>query len=359
MSRLEVEVRHRFPSGFALDVEFVAEHPVTALFGPSGAGKTSVLMCIAGLLHPNDGRVAWRDRLLFDSRAGTMVPAEQRRIGVVFQDQRLFPHLNGEQNLRYGERRRGSGAQTVSLDRTIEVLELGELLPRSPRSLSGGEQQRLALGRALLSGPELLLLDEPVAAVDEPRRNIILRYVDRISREWGIPTVYVSHHRAEVQRLADRVVALADGRVVEEGPPERVLGAAGSPRIAGEPINLLRLERPERIGDDAWQASVPGAEVAIRLPSLETQPPELTFVQFAASDVVIARGEVAQLSARNRIPATVRELVPRQGWIFVSVEVADQTIWAEVTAEAVEDLGLQPGEPVTCLVKVAALEVLL
>lgn len=360
MSRLRVTCRHRFPTGFDLDVDFETDHRTIALFGPSGAGKTSILMAIAGFLAPDSGRIAWQDHVLFDSASSQSVAPDKRRLGVVFQDQRLFPHLSVEKNLRYGQRRRQGDTVAPAFDRILEVLDLGGLLDRDPGTLSGGESQRLALGRALMSAPELLLMDEPVAAVDEPRRGAILGYVDRIIHEWDLPTLYVSHHRAEVQRLADWVIAFDGGRVVQEGSPEEVLGAAGLASTNGEPVNLLRLVGPVGSSDDGWLASVPGTqgEVSVRLPQLENDPQDPTYVQFAASDVMLARGEVAKLSARNRFPARIEELVPRHGHIFAALSVADQRLWAEVTNDAVKDLGMAPGVEVTCLVKTAALEVL-
>ena len=356
--RLEVRLRHTFESGYALDLDFATEHRTTALFGPSGAGKTSLLMAIAGLLRPDEGRIVWAERVLLDTEAGIFVPAEGRRLGVVFQDQRLFPHLTVDANLRFGERRMPSGATPPPLERIVEVLDLANLLGRRPATLSGGERQRIALGRALMCAPKLLLLDEPVAAVDEPRRNVILGYVDRVVHEWDLPMLYVSHHRAEVQRLADWVIAVEAGSVVQEGPADHVLGA-GELVAAGEPVNLLRLEQPSETDDGAWLARLPGTEggVTVRLPSGATSLADPTYVQFAASDVMIARGEVAGLSARNRLPARVVELVPRAGRVFVAVAVADQRLWAEVTHDAVVDLGLSAGEDVTCLIKSAALQV--
>lgn len=358
MSRLEVRCAHRFGTGFDVDFGFASEYRTTALFGPSGAGKTSLLMMIAGFLLPDDGRITWNGRTLLDTEAGIRLPPEQRRLGVVFQDQRLFPHLSVEANLRFGERRRHGGGDPPPSDRIVEVLELGNLLDRKPDTLSGGERQRLALGRALMSTPDLLLLDEPVAGVDEPRRYTILGYVDRVVHEWNLPMLYVSHHRAEVARLADWVVSVNNGRVTEQGPPDLVLGA-GAVVAAGESVNLMRLEGVTETGDGGWRASVPGGdgELSVRLPSSATAPDDPTFVQFAASDVMLASGATSGLSARNRLPAEVIELVPRAGRVFVALQVAGQRLWAEVTTDAVEDLGLAPGMEITCLIKSAALRV--
>ncbi len=351
--RLEVACRHRFPSDFEVDFEFVSEHPTTALFGPSGAGKTSLLMMIAGFIAPDSGHIKWNNHVLVDTATAVFEAPERRRLGVVFQDQRLFPHLSVEANLRFGRRRHAEHSSTPAFDRMVSVLELGGLLDRRPGTLSGGERQRVALGRALMSAPDLLLLDEPVAAVDEPRRENILGYVARVVHEWRVPMLYVSHHRAEVQRLADWVVAVDEGRVTEQGPPDLVLGT-GAVVAAGEPVNLLRLEELRRSGG-GWLGRVAGHGDSLRLPALAAPTGTEVFVQFAASDVMLAAGDTAGLSARNRLPATVADLVPRAGRVFVALRVGDHRLWAEVTPEAVQDLGLGIGTAVTCLIKSAAL----
>ncbi len=355
---LQVRCAHRFESGFDVAVDFSAEHRTTALFGPSGAGKTSLLMMIAGIIVPDSGRIVCDGRVLLDTAAGIALPPESRYVGVVFQDQRLFPHLSVEANLRFGRRPRRQNNGAPPFARITAVLELDALLQRRPESLSGGERQRVALGRALMSAPDLLLLDEPIAAVDEPHRETILRYVDRVVHEWNLPMLYVSHHRSEVQRLADWVIALDKGRLTEQGPPDRVLGA-GAVVAAGEPVNLLRLEDVSPSDDGGWLATVAGdAPIQWRLPAGVENPGASVFVQFAASDVMLAAGATTGLSARNRLPATVIDLVPRSGRVFVALQLGEQRLWAEVTADAVADLGLAAGTTVTCLIKSAALRVI-
>ena len=228
MNLLSLHCRHRHASGFELDVAFETNAQVTSLFGPSGSGKTSVLMLIAGLYRPSAGRIRLGERLLVDRDAGVFLAPERRRVGLVFQDHYLFPHLTVEGNLRYGLRRRRRAERLVEFDPVVEVLELRDLLARLPRTLSGGQRQRVALGRALLASPELLLLDEPLAALDESLKLRILDYLERIVEQWRIPLVYVSHGVAEVERLAQHVVVLDQGTVTSQGPPSQVL--AGSSR---------------------------------------------------------------------------------------------------------------------------------
>jgi molybdate transport system ATP-binding protein len=223
VNRLNFHCVHRFGGGFAVDAQLATSAQVTALFGPSGSGKTSILYMIAGLLRPQSGSITLGDRTWLDTKRGIDLKPEQRRVGFVFQDQLLFPHMSVERNLLYGRRRRRDQARTIQPARVIEVLELGELLARYPRNLSGGEKQRVALGRSLLSGPELLLLDEPLAALDEGLKDRVLTYLERAVAEWHVPTLYVSHNAREVRRLAEHVIVLEAGRVTGCGTPEEVL----------------------------------------------------------------------------------------------------------------------------------------
>jgi molybdate transport system ATP-binding protein len=197
---------------FVLDARFRSEAAVTALFGPSGAGKTSIVNAIAGLLTPERGRIAVGEALLFDSKTGIDVPAHKRRVRVVFQESRLFPHLSVRQNLLYGRWIAGRAA-SGKLDEVVQLLGLEDLLARRPRTLSGGERQRVAIGRALLADPMALLLDEPLASLDDARKREILPYLEKLVDAARIPILYVSHAREEIERLAGTVVTLDGGRV--------------------------------------------------------------------------------------------------------------------------------------------------
>ncbi len=212
MFKLSVDVRFRHESGFAIDAKFDAGEGVTTLFGPSGSGKSTLLHLIAGMLRPNDGFIRLGDRTLVDTKTGVDVAPEKRRVGIVFQDHLLFPHMTVRKNLRFGMGRHGS--RPIALDKVVEILEIGELLDRAPATLSGGQRQRVAVGRALLHGPDLLLLDEPLAALDQALKDRVLDYLKQTFEEWRIPTLFVCHDKQDVGRIADHVVSIETGRIV-------------------------------------------------------------------------------------------------------------------------------------------------
>jgi molybdate transport system ATP-binding protein len=213
---LVVEVEKKL-GGFTVNALFASEGGATVLFGPSGAGKTSIINMIAGLMRPDRGRILLDDLVLFDKEAGIDVPVWQRRIGIVFQEGRLFPHMSIKRNLDYGRWMGGHPADPTAFAHAVELLDIGHLLDRRPGKLSGGERQRVAVGRALLMRPRLLLLDEPLASLDAGRKDDILPYLERLRDEAKVPMIYVSHDAAEVKRIATRVVRVEAGKVVATG----------------------------------------------------------------------------------------------------------------------------------------------
>jgi molybdate transport system ATP-binding protein len=209
------DCRHRYADGFRLQAAFAAEGQCTVLFGPSGSGKTSILSMIAGVLRPDSGRISVDGRIVLDTSDGICLRPEHRHVGYVFQESNLFPHMSVRQNLEFGQRWRKSLQNGTDLRRIIDVLEIETLLERRPGSLSGGEKQRVALGRALASSPRLLLMDEPVAHLDSHLRSKVLDYLQRSLEEWNIPALYVTHSREEADLLADRILNIRQGQVVE------------------------------------------------------------------------------------------------------------------------------------------------
>ncbi len=207
-----IDIAHQV-GGFRLDVQLDCTGPVTAIFGPSGAGKTTLLNILAGLARPASGRILVHGRVWFDAQKRIFLRPHERAIGYVFQEGRLFPHLSVRHNLTYGEMFANDRAPLASFDEVVDLLGLSALVARRPRNLSGGEQQRVAIGRALLARPRLLLMDEPLAALDAARRAEILPYLDRLRARFAIPTLYVSHSAEEVERLADEVASIEEGRI--------------------------------------------------------------------------------------------------------------------------------------------------
>jgi molybdate transport system ATP-binding protein len=352
---LNFACRHRYPSGFDLDVAFDVDRRFTALFGPSGSGKTSILSMIAGFLRPNAGTIRLSERTLADTAADVWLPPEQRRVGIVCQDSLLFPHLTVEGNLRYGLRHRRRPRRAIEFSRVAEVLEIGPLLRRSARSLSGGERQRVALGRALLSSPEILLMDEPLASLDTPLRVKILAYLERVVAEWNLPTLYVTHAQAEVRRAAEWVVIIDKGRLVATGPPDEALSQPEPLAWAGSaaPINLLKLDSIE---SEAAHLTARLGEQRLFLPPGVGPASSPAFVQFSPKDVILSRQDVAGLSARNHLRGRVCKITVAGQARFVAIDVG-QILWAELTLEAVDELDLQPGREVTCLIKAHSLSV--
>jgi molybdate transport system ATP-binding protein len=354
MARLQFRARHKFASGFALDAAFDLDEGVTALFGPSGSGKSTTLGIIAGTLRPQAGKVQLGERVLLDTARGIALAPERRAIGCVFQNQRLFPHLTVADNLRYGLRRQP--ARSVEFARVTDVLELGKLLGRYPRSLSGGEQQRAAIGRAVLRGPELLLLDEPLTGLDAELKDRVLVYLERALAEWRIPTLLVSHDQFDVRRLAERIVILTSGSVLAAGPTPATLDhAIFNRRVSIEtPINMVRVTEARNIGGHAEGKL--GSQT-IHLPQALGDHQATVRIRFLPSDVTLSRNPVPGISIRNQLRGTVAEIVARGDLVFVRADVGEM-FWAEITADALAELDLAVGQPVTCLIKASALHII-
>ena len=305
---LSVRLLHEFP-GFSLNVDFSAPSGVTALFGRSGSGKTTVINGVAGLLRADQGRVEVDGALLMDTENGVWRPPHKRQLGYVFQEGRLFPHLTVKQNLLYGRlfsRGRRDGAQ---LDRVVDMLDIANLLTRQPDALSGGEKQRVAIGRALLAQPRILLLDEPLAALDEQRKSEILPYLERLHAETDVPVLYVSHSVAEVARLANWVIVLEHGQVSRAGPTPDVIGdPAVAPQLgireAGSILSAV-VERHHPDGLSELRLADGGALFLPRVPAAEGQG---AHVRVLAQDVMISLSQPEGFSALNVLSAQVSAL---------------------------------------------------
>ena len=350
---LEVSVLKQLP-GFRLDATLTAPTPgVIALFGRSGSGKSTLTNIISGLVSPDVGTVSLDGEALTDIRRGISVPAERRQIGYVFQDARLFPHLSVAGNLHYGLSRAVRAPQFIRFEEVVALLGLETLLQRRPHQLSGGERQRVALGRALLSQPQLLLLDEPLAALDFPRREEVLPYFESL-RDWlSIPMVYVSHQFEEVLRLATYIVLLEAGRVLAAGPVDEIslrseLRGVIAPDLVGSVVSgTVAAVDPAGSTVELWVGS---GRLKVSLPALPLGT--RVRVQLLARDIILATQPIAGLSVRNALRGIVTEIAAEElASVLVKVDVGGPVLLARITASAREDLDLKPGDAVWALVK--------
>jgi molybdate transport system ATP-binding protein len=339
---------------FSLHARFEAATPgIIALFGRSGSGKTTLVNLIAGLLAPDAGEVSLDGEVLTDTQAGISVPAERRRIGYVFQNARLFPHLNVAGNLRYGAKRARAVAPFIRFDEVLALLGLEPLLTRRTHQLSGGERQRVALARALLAQPRLLLLDEPLASVDVARREEVLPYLEALRDRLEIPMVYVSHQFEEVLRLATHLVLIETGEVLAQGTVGAVSLAPQLQRIVGpDHIGAVldgvvtRLDAADgsaqlAVGRGTLQISLRGVPLGARVR-----------LQVLARDVILATQPVQGLSVRNALPGTVVTVSQDEFGVLVTMDVGGALVLARISREAVTALNLRPGDAAWTLFKV-------
>jgi molybdate transport system ATP-binding protein len=343
--------------GFRVEAAFSSDAPIVALFGKSGAGKSTLVHAIAGLVRPDRGRIVVGGRTLFDSASGIDLAPEKRRVGYVFQDALLFPHMSVRANLAYGQARTPAGEHFVDGERVIALLGIAALLDRRPDTLSGGEKQRVAIGRALLASPRVLLLDEPLASLDGPRKAEILAYVELLRDELGLPIVYVSHALEEVTRLADHVVVLSEGRVSAQGAASDVLSQA-SPGIGGRHEAGVVIEARVTRHDERYDLTTlafSGGEIVV--PNLDALPGEPVRLRIRARDVSLALERPGGLSIRNVFPATVRGVGGEFGAIAdVTLDVGGTSLVARVTRQAIDDLGIAPGLALHALVKAVSID---
>ncbi|MCO6381306.1 molybdenum ABC transporter ATP-binding protein [Oceanicola sp. 502str15] len=346
---MTLEVAIRVAQGsFALEVEFAAPQGITVLYGRSGAGKTSIINAVAGLSRPAAGRIAVDGEVLFDSALGVNLPPHRRRMGCIFQDARLFPHLTVAQNLRYGRWFSKTGPEEA---RVVEMLGIGPLLGRRPGALSGGERQRVAIGRALMAGPRMLLADEPLAALDEARKAEILPYFERLRDEMGVPVLYVSHAPAEVARLATTVVALDGGKAVRQGPAADVLGDPQvmplGPRAAG---TVLEARVVAHHSDGLSELEAGG--LTLYLPAVSHWEGSVLRVHIQAADVMLATEAPRGISALNVWPAVVTDLRMGTGpGAIARLDAGGQVLLARITRRSAEALKLAPGREVFAVLK--------
>ncbi len=350
---LRATVRHAFPD-FAMDAAFEAPEGVTALFGRSGSGKTTFVNAIAGLLRPDAGRAEVGGEVLFDLASGFWLPPHRRRVGYVFQELRLFPHLTVRRNLLYGAWFAGA-REGPALAWIVDLLGIEALLERRPGALSGGERQRVALGRALLARPRLLLMDEPLAALDEARKDEILPYLERLRDELGVPILYVSHSVAEVARLATTVVVMEAGRVLRAGQAAEVFSDLDVARAIGvrEAGAVLTARVVRHHSDGLTELAVSAGPLF--LPRVGAGPGAGLRLRVEAQDVILSRTRPEGLSALNILPAVVAAVRMGEGpGALVQLRAGEDVLLARVTRRSAEALGLAPGISCFAVVKSVA-----
>ncbi len=358
---IEIDVEKRL-GAFLLDARFAAPATgITALFGRSGAGKTTLVNLLAGLVRPDRGRIAVGGEVLFSAEEGIDVPPERRRLGYVFQEGRLFPHYSVHGNLTYG-RRRGTRGGAIGFDAVVALLGLGALLDRRPGDLSGGEKQRVAIGRALLAEPRLLLMDEPLASLDAPRKAEILPFIEKLRDELHLPVIYVSHAMEEIVRLADTLVLMSEGRIAAVGPVEELTSRLDLRPLTGR-YEAGAVIRATVAGHDVTyglsELAFPGGRLRVAHVALPLGTPVRARIR--ARDVALATTRPIGISFRNIFAARVTEVAPERAPIVdvrldIGTPAQPVALWARVTARAAHELGLTPGREVFALVKTVALD---
>ncbi len=356
MARLEMDIslqRGEFQLQAKVDWKL---RGVTALFGPSGSGKTSLLRCLAGLEPATRGHIRFAEQSWQDGRR--ILPTHRRGIGLVFQDARLFPHLSVAGNLRYAERRAGN-RPGAAFDEVVASLDLGKLMQRDTQDLSGGERQRVAIARSLLSRPQLLLMDEPLAALDLERRAELLPYLESLPGNFAVPIIYVTHALDEVARLATQMVALANGRVQASGPAAEMLerldlAALVGPAEAGALLTGSVLNIDKDFG--LTILSVAGQMLAV--PGCDAEPGAAVRLRVRARDVAIATRRPEQLSIRNILSAEILEIESpaTSPYAEVLLDLGGAHLRARLTRASVAELQLVPGQPVFALIKSIAID---
>jgi len=354
---LAIDIEHRV-GHFTLAAKVSTGPGVTALFGRSGSGKTTLVNLIAGLIRPQRGRIVLGGRVVFDSAAGIDLPPRRRQIGYVFQDARLFPHLSVRHNLLYGRWFTPANRRYAHVDAVVELLGLGALLERRPLHLSGGEKQRVAIGRALLASPRIVLMDEPLAALDSARKAEILPYIERLRDELALPIIYVSHAIDEVARLADWLVLLDAGRIAAAGRVDEMMSRIDLRPLTGRYEAGALIET--RVGETDGRYDLTTLTFAggtLRVPRLTQPQGSLVRVRIRARDMAIALTLPQDISIQNAVAARVVEIGTEPGPIVeVALEAGGIRLVARITRLSADLLRLAPGTPVWALIKSVALD---
>lgn len=341
--------------GFALDAQLCTSGGTTVLFGRSGSGKTSLINAVSGLILPDTGRITLNDQVLFDASKRINVPPHKRRIGYVFQDARLFPHLSVADNLDFGTRFSSAPLDTKAQGRLIDMLGIGDLLNRRPAALSGGEKQRVALGRALFCAPELLLLDEPLAALDETRKQEILPYFERLRAQGGPPMIYVTHDMSEIVRLADYLCVMRDGQSVVKGLAEDVLADPANVKLIGvQDAGALVHGTVQHHAEDGLSAIRLSAGT-LHLPQVPAPIGTRVRLRIRAQDVILSLEQPQGLSSQNVLETEITDIHQGTGpSIAIALRSGSDRLLARITARALTQMKLQKGQKIWAVLKANA-----
>jgi molybdate transport system ATP-binding protein len=359
VAQVDLDVRIAF-GGFDLQVDHrVPLEGIVGLFGPSGCGKSTLLRIISGLEHNAEGRIRFDDETWQDTAHGLFVPPHKRGVGYVFQDVRLFPHLTVAGNLRYAEKRSRRAGNEIDIEGVAAALDLAPLMHRRPHSLSGGERQRVAIGRTLLTRPRLLLMDEPLAALDIRRKAEILPYIERLPQMFGVPIIYVTHSIDEVTRLAERMLVLASGRKISYGPVSEALERLDLQPIAGRfEAGVVLTARVKRHDPKYRLTHLDHHGKEILMPMADLAVGSEVRLRIRARDVALATKAPEEISIRNVLPGIIADILeePETAFAETLVDIGGARIRARVTRSAVADLALTPGKPVFVLFKSIAFD---
>ncbi|MED7670589.1 molybdenum ABC transporter ATP-binding protein [Pseudomonas moraviensis subsp. stanleyae] len=355
---IDVRLQRTYP-GFQLDIDLqVPGRGVTALFGDSGSGKTTCLRCIAGLERAEQGFVQINDEVWQDSAKGIFVPPHKRALGYVFQEASLFPHLSVLANLQFGRNRIARSQRRVDMNQATELLGIGHLLERHPEHLSGGERQRVGIARALLTSPKLLLMDEPLAALDSRRKSEILPYLQRLHDELDIPLLYVSHAQDEVARLADHLVLLSDGKALASGPIGETLARLDLPLAMGDDAGVI-IEGQVSAYDSTYQLlslQLPATEMNIRVTHAPMAVGQALRCKVHARDISLALHNDAASSILNRLPVTVfsEQAADNSAHVLIRLDAGGTPLLARITRFSRDQLGVHPGQRLWAQIKAVA-----
>jgi len=347
----DVEIRcsvRKRQGDFSLEAEFSVSGERIGLFGESGGGKSTLVSLLAGFRRPDDGEILLDGEYLYSSSQKIMIPPEKRRIAIVFQQPSLFPHLNVKSNLLYGYKRCAPHRRAIGIAELAETLRLGPLLERGVNHLSGGEKQRVALGRAILANPRLLLMDEPLSALDDTLRFQIIPYLKDVSVRFGIPYLFISHSLIEMRLMADQVLVASGGRIIDMTTAEQLARARMGQSPVGY-INLFRLGQPRRV-DGLYAYRWGAGELLISAGSDQSE----SLFELSSKDIILFKRHPEAISARNLIRCTVAGMFPSGNKVGLELECSGERMVAEVVGQAVSELGISTGIELYAAIKASA-----